>query len=185
MYALHYLVELDLLGLLREISTKTLLVACWSFLPLLQTQVDWQSDICWDRHLLKQDPWRAHDVWSDIKRTQWTVREAELGSFIELAVQHWLVLCLLWSSLHWKRHNGNFSQCSCCLWSLLLTCAEAEAWLSLLDHATAADLCFPSHLYRNGLLVYLWSVCQRIKLTSELKCQFPDNTDGSCSKEPF
>jgi hypothetical protein len=64
---------------------------------------------------------------------------------------------------------------------LLLTPAKAEAWLSLLGNTTAADSCL---LYQTGLL----GVCEWINLlllTCELNCQFPDNTDGSCSKEPF
>ena len=45
------------------------------------------------RHVLRQDPRRTRDVWRDINRTQWivTVMEAELGLFIELAVQFLLV----------------------------------------------------------------------------------------------
>ena len=43
--ALHCVVELHLSGLHREKCTKKLLVVCYSFLMLLQTQADWQSDV--------------------------------------------------------------------------------------------------------------------------------------------
>ena len=76
--------------------------------------------------------------------------EAELGLLIEIAVQ-----CLLVSLreeqpstdlLSVKRGTmENFSWHSS--WSLLLTCAKAEAWLSLLDNATTADSCLLSQLY--------------------------------------
>ena len=39
--------------------------------------------------------------------------------------------------------------------SLMLTHAEAAAWLSLLGSVTAADSCLLSCLYWTGLLVYL------------------------------
>ena len=49
----------------------------------------------------------------------------------------------------------NFSWHSCWPWSLLLTRAKAEAWLSLLGSATIAESCLLSRLYQTGLLVYL------------------------------
>ena len=39
--------------------------------------------------------------------------------------------------------------------SLLLTRAEAEAWLSLPGNTTTTDLCLLSRFYRTGLLVHL------------------------------
>jgi hypothetical protein len=38
----------------------------------------------------------------------------------------------------------NFSWHSCWPWALLLTSAEAEAWLSLLGGVTTVDSCLPS-----------------------------------------
>jgi hypothetical protein len=61
--------------------------------------------------------------------------EAELGLLIELAVQHLLVSTE-------RSTTKNFFWCSCWPWTLpLLTCANAEAWLSRLVSATAADSC--------------------------------------------
>ena len=40
-----------------------------------------------------------------IKRTQWTVMDAELGLLIELAVPHLLGWSLPSSSLLWERHS--------------------------------------------------------------------------------
>jgi hypothetical protein len=69
---------------------------------------------------------------------------AELGLLIELAVQ-----CLgLLSSLLCFTERGTVKKSSWCLsGSLLLINAEAEAWLSLLDSATASDSCLLSQLY--------------------------------------
>ena len=77
--------------------------------------------------------------------------EAELGLLIELAVQ-----CLLVPHLHCFTERGtaeNFSWHSHCPWSLLLTHAEAEAWLFLLGHATtAADLTLLNYeVFASGL----------------------------------
>ena len=64
--------------------------------------------------------------------------EAELGWLIELSV-HAMLAC--WSQVFTDRPDlrsaekgiaENFPWHSCHPWSLLLTCAEAEAWLSLL-----------------------------------------------------
>jgi hypothetical protein len=43
--ALHYIIELHLSGLHREKRTKKLLVVCCSFLQLLQTLANGQSDV--------------------------------------------------------------------------------------------------------------------------------------------
>ena len=70
------------------------------------------------------------------------------------------------------------------LWFLLLTQAEAEAWLSLLGSAAASAI--PTLLkWTAGVFVFVSGLSCRYLLTCELNCQFPDNTDGSCSKEPF
>jgi hypothetical protein len=71
----------------------------------------------------------------------------------------------------------NFSWHSCWPWSLLLTCVEAEAWLSLLGGATTADSCSAILTYRTGLLVHPWSVCEWIELpllTYKLNCPMLD-----------
>jgi hypothetical protein len=70
--ALLFVVELFLSGLHREKRTKKLLMVYWDFLPLPQTPADWQSDTanidtCWGRHLVRQDPWRACDIWRKYK----------------------------------------------------------------------------------------------------------------------
>lgn len=44
-FPLHYIVELRLSGLHTEKRTKTLLVVCCCFLPLLGTGADWQSAV--------------------------------------------------------------------------------------------------------------------------------------------
>ena len=89
-----------------------------------------------------------------------TATETELDLVVELAVRcSHCAVC--WShyfiDLHFTERSTaeNFSWASCWPWSPLLTPAEAEAWLSLLGSATAADLCLLSRLYRTGLLVYL------------------------------
>jgi hypothetical protein len=79
-----------------------------------------------------------------INRTPQTVTEGELGLLIELSMQ--CLLCnacgsttTIFIDLCFVRRGtaGNFSWCSCWPWSLLLTQAEAEAWLSLLGHVTS------------------------------------------------
>ena len=58
--------------------------------------------------------------------------EAELVLLIELSVQRL------------RGTAESFSWCSCWPWSLLLTRAKAEAWLSLLGSATTANSCLLS-----------------------------------------
>jgi hypothetical protein len=58
--------------------------------------------------------------------------EAELVLLIELSVQRL------------RGTAESFSWCSCWPWSFLLTSARAEAWLSLLGSAIAADWCLLS-----------------------------------------
>ena len=65
--ALHCIVELHLSGLHREKCTKKLLVVCCSFLLLAQTQADWQT-MSAETDVLRQDPWRIHDVWREYKK---------------------------------------------------------------------------------------------------------------------
>jgi hypothetical protein len=79
-----------------------------------------------------------------IKRTLWTVKEAELALLIELAVQ-----CLwpLISTDFCFTEKGTAENFWCSSWSFLLTRAEAETWLSLLGRAIAADSCLLSQLY--------------------------------------
>ena len=50
-----------------------------------------------------------------------------------------MLVCLIFADLHFSERDttGNFSWCPSR--SLLLTQAEAEAWLSLLGRVTAAD----------------------------------------------
>jgi hypothetical protein len=92
---------------LRETHQK-LLVVCCSFLLLLRTRTDWQSDVSWDRCT----GWAGHvqDMWclEAINRTQGTVAEAELGLLTELAVQSSWVWQLHWSLLCWERHSWTF-----------------------------------------------------------------------------
>jgi hypothetical protein len=66
-----------------------------------------------------------------IKGTRWTVMEAELGLLIEPAVQSFWVLSL--------GERGTAKNFWCSSWSLLVTGAEAETWLSLLGCAISAD----------------------------------------------
>ena len=90
----------------------------------------------------------------------------------------------IFTDLHFPGRDTaeNFSWGSC--WFLLLTGAEAEAWLSLLGHVTtvAKDSTELDCWYIREMFVSGSSCCL---LTYKLNCQFPDNTDGSCSKELF
>ena len=77
-----------------------------------------ETDSCAEAaYMLMQDR-RGHMMfgWS-IKRTLWIVMGAGLGLLIELAVQHFLVLHLCWSSLCWKRNS----------WELLLVFLPVSA----------------------------------------------------------
>lgn len=69
-----------------------------------------------------------------IVRTQWTVAEAELDLFIELA--WWSPVC---NDLCFPDRSTSENVSWYSSWSLLLTQAKAEAWLSLLGGVTAAD----------------------------------------------
>ena len=129
------------------------------------TQADGQWCQLWPTYMLRQDPWRTHDLWMEytkdmaysdfggnIKGIWQTVTEEELG----------------------LRHRKNVSWHFCS--SLLLTLAEAEPWKSLLGSTTIADLCLLFHLYWTRLLIYSWSV---ELLTYE---PFPDTQMGAASK---
>ena len=79
-----------------------------------------------------------------IKRTRWTVAEAELGLFRELAVQQFVSLTALLITAE-RGTTRNFSGHSS--GSFLLTQAEAMARLSLLGHVSTVDSCLLSQLY--------------------------------------
>jgi hypothetical protein len=111
-----------------------------------------------------------------LEKTQRTVMESELGLLVQLAVQRLWVLCLP-DLCFTERDTAENSWHSSC--SLLLTCAEVEAWLFLLGQVTiVANPTLPN--WTPGVSVKCLCV-----LTCELNCRFPDNTDGSCFKEPF
>jgi hypothetical protein len=98
-------------------------------------------------------------------------------AWLACIADRFLVLSLCWSLLCWERHSRELSLAFLLAWSLLLTGAEAEARLFLLGSAIAADhVCYPSSIELD-----YWCVCE--VLTRGLSC--PDNTEGSCSKEPF
>jgi hypothetical protein len=88
---------------------------------------------------------------------EWCQRE--LGFLIALAVQPFVDLCFTERGAAEK-----FSWCSDWPWSLLLTCAEAEVWLSLLGSTTAAD----SYFYSNSTELDYWST--REVFLSVLSC---------------
>jgi hypothetical protein len=131
--ALHCIVELHLSGLHREKHTKEFLVVCCSFFPLPQSPADWQSDVSWDRTVLRQEIYwgKTQGCLQDINRTPWTVIRVELSLLIELDVQCLWASSLHWSLLPWEKHNQNFS------WSLLVP-AGPSCWLML----THADSCW-------------------------------------------
>ena len=175
--ALHCVLSSICRDSIERNAPEKLLVMCWGFLPFPSIWADWQSDVSWDRHTC----WGKTGGGQVIFGGQ-TVMEAELVLLAQLAVQHLWVSCLCFAERGTAR---NF------FWhpsrSLLLTSAETETWLFLLCHATTADSCLLSQHYWTGLLVYPWGVywVKLPLLTCELNCQFPVNTDGSCTKEPF
>lgn len=65
-------------------------------------------------HALRQDPWRKQDVWREYKKDSATL----VG----------LLSSLIFTEKDTAEH---FSRSPCRPWFLLLTYAEAEAWLSL------------------------------------------------------
>ena len=182
--SLHCLIDLHWLGLHREKHTKKLLVVCCSFLLLPRTLANWQSDVSWDRCMCwgktRGGQWRLEVI----KRTGQT---GQMGGWARLACRASCARLMGLADLCFAERSSveNFW---CPSGSLLLTCADVEAWLSLLHSNTTADSCLLSRLYHTRLLVYSWSVCEWFELpllTCELNCWFPDNTYGSCSKEPF
>jgi hypothetical protein len=98
---LQCIVELHLPELHWEKHTKKLMVVCCGFVSLLRTRADWQNDVSRDRCIC----WGHVMFWGYIKRTQWTVIEADLGFLVELAVKCFLVSCLHWVLLCWQRHS--------------------------------------------------------------------------------
>jgi hypothetical protein len=85
--------------------------------------------------VLRQDPWRTRVVWRQYKKDS-TARERGWARFAYRASCAPLVdLFLVFAALHFsERGTAKNSQRSSR--SLLLTCAEAEAWLALLASAT-------------------------------------------------
>jgi hypothetical protein len=75
-------------------------VVCCSFLLLLWTRADWQSDISWVRHMC----WGKTQSLVGINRTWWTVMEAELG-LLAMQRQRLLVSRFKWSLLCWERQG--------------------------------------------------------------------------------
>jgi hypothetical protein len=73
LFALHCVVELILFRLHRQKCIKKLLVVFCGFLLLLWTWVigkmmSTKTDSCGEaRHTVRQDPWRARDVWREYK----------------------------------------------------------------------------------------------------------------------
>lgn len=126
----------------------------------------------------------VEDIWclEEDKRTQWTVTEAELGLFIELAVQGLFVWH--YADLHFAERDTSKKFSWHPSWFLLmLTCAEGEAWLSLTGSTTAIDLCLLYPDYWNGLLVYqgsvwsrsschCWILCTELKISWESRWEF-------------
>ena len=86
--------------------------------------------------VLSQDLGRTFDVWRRINRTQWTVTKAELGLLIELMG---LKSLLIFSSLR----DAQLRTFDVPSGSLLLTRAEAEAWLSLPVPSLLIHVCYP------------------------------------------
>jgi hypothetical protein len=86
--------------------------------------------------VLRQDLGRTFDVWRRINRTQWTVTKAELGLLIELMG---LKSLLIFSSLR----DAQLRTFDVPSGSLLLTRAEAEAWLSLPVPSLLIHVCYP------------------------------------------
>lgn len=134
-------------------------------------------------HMLRQDLQRTCDVRGVIKGTWQTGTEAELGLLVELAVQAcWSYVFVV---LHFTERgtDENFSLHS--YWSLLLTHAEAEDWLSLIGSATTA-VSYPdsSELdhWRIREALVSGSSCHCLLLTELLICE---NVDRICPTEPF
>jgi hypothetical protein len=96
---------------------------CCSFLPLLQTQVMLTKT---DAHA-EQDLWRTCDVWREYKKN--------------LRDNYRSYLCYTYGSFFFAdlpfTERGTAKNSWCLFWSLLLTHAKAEAWLSLQVSATA------------------------------------------------
>jgi hypothetical protein len=128
----------------------------------------------------------VEDTWclEGINRTQQSDGDrAWLAGTASCATLVGLTSSQIFSSLPWERHRWEVLLVF--LLALLLTQAEAEAWLSLLGCVTTVanpnsklDCWCISKVFVNG------SSC-RCLLTCEPNCQFPDNTDGIFSKEPF
>jgi hypothetical protein len=132
--------------------------------------------------MLRQDRWRT--CLEDINRTQWTVTEAERGLLIELAALVSLKSSLIFNSLR-KAQQRTFPGVppgpSCRLVPRLRPgCLYVPPLLIHVccPNSTALDCWCVHEVFESG------SSCLCL-LACELNCRFPDNTDWSCSKEPF
>ena len=94
---LHFIIELHLSGLHRENASKNFwwcaAVSCcffglWLIGRVMSAETDTHAE---GKQVLRQGPWRTHDVWRDLSRTWWTVTVAEVHLLIQLAVQGLLV----------------------------------------------------------------------------------------------
>ena len=172
--ALHCVAELHLSGLHGVLHQKNL----WWCAAVLAASGDsgWLAEWCQLRqtHVLrhkkcwgkahggpvmfggyKKDPMDSDRGWA------WLAYRASCAT-------SWVLSSLIYASLReaQSRTSGLLP------WSLLLTWADAEAWLSLLGSATAADSYLLSLLYWTGLLVILWSVCECIELLLTCELNF-------------
>lgn len=131
----------------------------------------------WERTGTHRLPYRYH------QSSGWSVGRSspvEVCAGSHCCCEFMVTIAMTWIEDTIFQHSFPYSR------SLMLTGAEAKAWLSA--GGIAADSCLLSQFYRYWLLAYLWSVCECIELPlliCGLNCQFPDNTDESCSKEPF
>jgi len=135
----------------KQNKTKNILfcnICCFGGFRLIGRVMSAETDSCTEaKHM--ENMWGLEDEYKGLM-------EVEFDLLIDLAVQQ--LVSLGWSSLCWERHSWeNFSWCSCWPWFLLLTCVEAEAWLSLLGSATGADSCLRPRLHLTWLLK--WCVC--------------------------
>ena len=163
---LHWVVELHLWGLQREKWIKKLLVVC-------SVDLGWLAEWCQLRqmHMLRKDPSADSDGgWA------WLAYRASCTTPASLV-----------SSLFpWERHSPEL------LAPLQVPCADSSwGW----GMTVAARYCHCCWFVFAILTLPKWTsgVCVKCLLVDqaaaacwpELNCQFPDNTDGSCSKELF
>lgn len=118
--ALHCVVELHLLGL--EVSWRFHTLGLIGRMMSAETEARFEARHVEDTCCLE-----------DINRTRGTVTEAELGLLIELLCR--ACVSPVFTDLHFAERGTAENSCRSS-WSLRLTGAEAEAWLSLLGHVT-------------------------------------------------